>query len=260
MKNIVLFVISISLSSLSLTNLCLASDQAREKKHADEILASLVVGEEVWLPNGDQPFLGLFTVAEDTSTDAVILLHGTGVHPNWPDVIFPLREGLPEEGWSSLAIQLPVASLGATFDEYLALFPEVSPRIDAAIAFLHERGYTRIVLIGHSLGAIMGTYYLAQHEQAEIQGFIAIGLSATDLPLVSVPDTLGKTRLPLLDLYGSDDLPTITSTAWTRRLAASDNPNYQQIEADGANHFFHAKDDALRQYVLNWLQTLNPEN
>ncbi|MEZ5594696.1 MAG: DUF3530 family protein [Gammaproteobacteria bacterium] len=77
--------------SLSLTNLCLASDQAREKKHADEILASLVVGEEVWLPNGDQPFLGLFTAAEDTSTDAVILLHGTGVHPNWPDVISPAR-------------------------------------------------------------------------------------------------------------------------------------------------------------------------
>lgn len=258
MKNIVFFLVA--LSGLGLASLSLASDQAREKKHADEILASLVVGEEVWLSADNQPFLGLFTAAADASTDAVILLHGTGVHPNWPDVIFPLREGLPDEGWSSLSIQLPVAAPGATFDAYLALFPEVSPRVDAAIAFLHERGYKRIVLIGHSLGAIMGTYYLAQHEPAEIQGFIAIGLSATDLPTVSVPDTLGKTRLPLLDLYGSDDLPTITSTSWTRRLAASDNPNYQQIEADGANHFFHGKDDELRRYVLGWLQTLNSEN
>jgi len=238
-----------------LIGVCSASDQAREQSHANDIVASLVVGEAVWLSDGELPFLALYTEATEASGNAVLLMHGTGAHPNWAEVIFPLREGLPEQGWAALSMQMPIGAREASFDEYLALFPEVPARIEAALQYLHEQGQDTVILIGHSLGAMMGTHYLAQHDQSKVQGFIAIGLSAADVPPVSVPENISKIRVPMLDLYGSDDFPNVKSTAWVRRSAASDNPTFSQIEAEGADHFFRGQDAALLQHVSNWLAT-----
>lgn len=37
----------------------------------------------------------------------VLLLHDQGQHANWPSLIAPLREMLPDYGWTTLAIELP---------------------------------------------------------------------------------------------------------------------------------------------------------
>lgn len=231
-----------------------ASDKTREQAYAEQIIDFLVVGEPVWLAGDDGRFLGLYTEADDP-VGAAVLLHGRGVHPNWADVVFPLRDGLPGAGWTTLAIQMPIAARGAGFGDYLALFPEVPTRIDAALAFLHERGYRRIVLIGHSLGAMMGANYLAQAPDAGIAGFVVIGLSATEALPVSVPDDLARIEVPVLDLYGGEDLPDVRSTAWIR-AAATASVDYRQIEVPGADHFFSHHADALLDTVQRWLDKL----
>ncbi len=37
-----------------------------------------------------------------------LLAHGIGIHPNWEQVIQPLRVALSEQGWNTLSIQMPV--------------------------------------------------------------------------------------------------------------------------------------------------------
>jgi hypothetical protein len=31
-----------------------------------------------------------------------------GAHPDWPEVIQPLHSGLPESGWTTLSVQMPI--------------------------------------------------------------------------------------------------------------------------------------------------------
>ena len=106
------------------------SDVAKEQRWADQIVDSLMDGDELWLNDGSgHEFLGLMTEAEEESTNAIVLLHGIGVHPNWPEVIYPLRVGLPESNWATLSIQMPILKNEAEGKEYVPLFPEVSARI-----------------------------------------------------------------------------------------------------------------------------------
>ena len=95
------------------------------------------------LQAGDLSFLGIYTESSgggDPPKGAAILVHGIGVHPDWPQVIHPLRVGLPERGWSTLSIQMPVLPNEAQSADYLPLLDGVAPRLDAAIDFSGASG------------------------------------------------------------------------------------------------------------------------
>lgn len=236
-----------------------ASDAQREQAYAQQIIDSLVVGEAVRLNTrgaGGQEFLALYSEADGATAKAAILMHGRGAHPNWADVIFPLRATLPEHGWATLSIQLPIAAREADFDTYIALFPEVPARVDAALAFLSRRGYADIVLIAHSFGAMMGAYYLAEHREPAIKGFVAIGLAAPDVPAFSATAALGAIAVPMLDIYGEEDFPNVKNTAWVRADAAGGNPAYRQLEIPNADHFFRnpGTTPVLLEKVQTWLE------
>lgn len=236
-----------------------ATDQAREQAFADEIVDFLVVGDPVWLEADGQRFLGLYTETGVDPGDAVLLLHGSGVHPNWPQVIFPLRDGLPEAGWATLSIQMPIAGRDAPMEDYLDLLPEVPGRIDAALAWLREQDHERVVLLGHSLGAAMGAYYLADAADTDVAGFVAIGLSPFDEPQLRIMDELGRIEIPLLDVYGSADFEAVRDSAADRAAAASNAARFEQIEVADADHFFTDHAPELQETVRQWLDTL-PES
>jgi len=85
-----------------------ASDLKKEQRWADQVIETILDGEEVWLNDGANDFLGIYTDAEEDSNRAVIVMHGTGVHPDWQQVVQPLRVGLTESNWNTLSIQMPV--------------------------------------------------------------------------------------------------------------------------------------------------------
>lgn len=235
-----------------------ASDQAREKRWAEQISDSLMEGESIQLEAGGTPFMGIFTEASNGHTGrAVIIAHGMGVHPDWADVIYPLRTGLSEHGWSTLSIQMPVLPNNASLKDYVPLFDEVTPRIDAAIAMLRERGNKTIVLIGHSLGATMSSWYLASNEKAAAQGLVIIGIDSSEIDeKTNGVLSLGKIKLPILDIYGSRDLDSVLATTDARRKASrrTGNKNYRQTEIEGADHFFTGMQDTLVRNVYGWLK------
>ena len=152
-----------------------ASDLAKEKRWADQVVDSLLDGEAVWLNDGSHDFLGIYTGANEDKGRGVVVMHGIGVHPNWQQVIQPLRVELAAHDWNTLSIQMPVLPNEAESSEYAPLFDEVAPRIDAAIDYLKANGSDEIVLIGHSLGAAMAAWYLATGKR-DVQGFVAIGI------------------------------------------------------------------------------------
>ncbi len=237
-----------------------ASDTAKEKRWADQIVDELIDGDAVWLRAGDHRFLAIHM---EHNTEALkggaIILHGIGIHPNWQDVIYPLRTGLPERGWTTLSLQMPILPNEAEPDEYAPLMVEVPPRIDAAVAFLKQQGIDNIVLIGHSLGAVMAIYYLAGDSASvqEISAVAAIGLNARDTVNENL-DTLlmlERVKLPLLDLMGSEDNAFVKDTANERQEAAKrgGNARYAQRVIQGANHFHVGQEAAVLETVDTWL-------
>jgi predicted esterase len=233
-----------------------ASDLAKEKRWADQIVDAILDGEAVWLNDGTSDFLGIYTEAEEDKSRGVIVMHGTGIHPDWQQVVKPLRVSLIEYNWNTLSIQMPILPNEAEYEEYAPLYDEVAPRINAAIKYLKDNGSNEIVLIGHSQGAAMAAYYLSTSKQ-DVNGFVAIGMAALaeDKRMNGIL-SLEKIKVPVLDLYGDDDLEAVMVTVDDRAAAASKagNTNYTQIEIEGANHFFDGKEDELAETVADWLE------
>jgi pimeloyl-ACP methyl ester carboxylesterase len=131
----------------------------------------------------------------------------------------------------------------------------VAPRINAAIDFLRKNGSKEIVLIGHSQGAAMAAYYLSITKQ-NVNGFVAIGMAslADDVRMDSI-NSLKKITVPVLDIYGEDDLEEILISVDDRAGAAKQagNKNYTQVKVAGSNHFFDGKEDELVEAVAAWL-------
>lgn len=236
------------------------SDLAKEKRWEEQIVPSLLVGEPVKLKAGDVEFLAIY--AENTAEKAfggVIVIHGIGAHPAWPDIIDPVRMALPEHGWSTLSLQMPILANEAEAKDYVPLMEEVPGRIQAGVDFFKAKGIKNIVIIAHSLGATMANHYLANKPDASVHGYVAIGMSNPFADKYDNIAALAKIKIPMLDLYGSQDLDGVLSTAQARAASAHKaNKHYTQAKVEGANHFFNNLQDDLIKRVRGWL-TKNAE-
>ncbi len=232
-----------------------ASDFDKEKRWADQIVDALLDGDAVWLHAEDNKFLGIYTEAETASGKGMIVVHGTGIHPNWDQVVQPVRVEMTTYGWNTLSIQMPILANDATYEDYVPLYPEVAPRIQAAESYLRSQGSEEVVIVAHSQGATMSSYYLANHD-SDVSAFIAIGMGATqkDSHLNSA-ESLKKISIPVLDLFGSEDLPGVLETRIKRQQGANNNPAYKQQAIDGAGHFFDGYNDQLLDAVNDWLSS-----
>ncbi len=235
------------------------SDVAKERRWAEQVIDGLLDGDEIWLSDpGGHEFLGILTEGDTDSGRAVILAHGIGVHPNWPDVIYPLREAFLENEITSLSIQMPILRNEAEDAEYRELYPEVPGRLQAAVDYLKDAGYARVDIVGHSLGARMAVYYLARESTVGVNSAVLIGMgnSSTGSWPESI-DALARLRVPVLDLYGGKDLDAVLSTVQDRASSGKKNPSgiYRQVRVEEANHFFQGHEGELKKTVLDWLQS-----
>jgi len=231
-----------------------ASDLAKERRWAEQIVDALFDGEAIELDDGRHPFLAIETESADPSPRAAVIMHGTGVHPDWPTVVLPLRIGLPESGWHTLSIQMPVLANEAEHADYAAIYDWVPGRIDAAVRYLRQNGFETIVLIAHSQGATMAVHYLSG-PHAAVEGLVAIGMSGgiAGGPMDSLAQ-LPRVGLPVLDLYGTQDLPEVLASAGQRaERGAKTGAVYRQVVVEGADHFFDGEEAELLDAVNAWL-------
>ncbi len=231
-----------------------ASDLAKEKRWAEQISDSLLDGEAVTLNNGSHDFLAIETQAEDANELGVIIIHGIGIHPDWPAVIQPLRVELAEAGWNTLSLQMPVLSNDAKAEDYEPLMKDVPLRIDAGIRHLSKQGSKRIAIVAHSMGARMTSYYLShkkkyQEAQTEtpIVVFVSVGMGTDDNNYFS------NIKIPIFDIFGENDLANVLASAPIRKSFSANNKRYKHIEVAKANHFFDDQNEALLKVVTESL-------
>lgn len=252
-------------SKITLITLCTlfslsspAADEAKEKRWAEEIVDSILVGNPEWLTANGKKFLSIYTEnSTEKALGGVIVVHGTGVHPNWADVVYPLRTQLPDYGWHTLSIQMPVLPNEAKYADYAPLYDKLSARFDAAVKFFKSKGVENIIIVAHSQGTAMSAYYMANKPEHEIRGFVAVGMSggyAKDERL-NVLKSLAKITIPTFDLYGAGDLEQVLAATKDKMNTAkkAGNQYYTQLEVAGANHFFVGKEDMLVKRVRSWL-------
>lgn len=220
-----------------------ASDYTREKKWADEVLPSVMVGDPVYLEQANgHKFLSLYTPAEKAKA-GVVVVHGIGIHPDW-GLISMLRQGLAESGYATLSIQMPILAADAKAEQYPPTFDEAAERLRLAVAHMKAKGYAKVAIVSHSLGCRMTYHYLARQSDAPVSGWVMLS--------TPVPDDLAKLKLPILDLYGENDLPQVVKHAPQRVKGLVQKGSAQQ-KMPGADHFFEGKDSALLDSVRSYL-------
>ncbi len=234
-------------------------DIQREKRLAEQTAEMILDGSPVLLDIEDEHFLSIYTEATGRTKGGVILLHGRGLHPDWEDTINPLRVGLANNGWSTLSLQMPVLEHGATYYEYVPIFPYAFPRIEAGINHLKSKGIDNIVLLAHSCGVHMSMAWINQVGDSDISAYIGIGMGATDnqQPMMR-PFPIEKMTVPILDIYGENDFPAVIKMAYLRQkqMDKTENKKSLQIIIAGADHYQTGKGNDLVKTVSNWLDTL----
>ena len=239
-----------------------AQDFERERRLEAEIIDAILDGEPVRLDAAGRSFLAIHTEADGGPRRAVVVMHGRGFHPDWAEVAGPLRTALPEHGWDTLSLQMPVLEKGAKYYDYVPTFPAAFPRIRAGIEFLRSRGARTVMLAAHSCSVHMAMAFVRRDGDSAFDGFIGIGMGATDYRQpMRQPFPLASMSVPVLDLFGGEDYPAVLRKAPARLAAirAAGDPRSAQRIVPGAGHFFRDREDALVGAVAEWLATLDED-
>ena len=245
---------------LGLAGVAIAADVEREQRLVAELEASLFDGELQRLSAGKVTFTAVELRPDSTPVrGSIILLHGRGVHADWPDNIGPLRMALAENGWHTLSLQMPVLEKSAKYFDYLTILPEAFPRIEAGIKHLLNAGHRPIVLLAHSCGAHMAMAWLETTTERPIDAFIGIGMGATDYQQpMQRPFPFATLKIPVLDIYGSEDYPAVHRLAPIRleKIQLGGHLSSTQVVVDGADHDFTAYTGTMAQTISRWLDSL----
>jgi pimeloyl-ACP methyl ester carboxylesterase len=229
---------------LIVAHLAYGADYAREKKWADEITPGIVVGDPVYLEGrAGHKFLTLYTESPNAQAGLVIV-HGIGVHPDHA-LIGTLRSALADHGYTTLSVQMPILAGEARPEEYPPTFGEAGERLQGAVEFLHAKGYKKIAIVSHSMGSRMTHAYLTSAPSTPVNAWVCIGLGSED--------DFRHMTLPVLDLYGENDLPAVLKGANSRAASIKDLQRSQQVMAPQADHFFTNQQAELVRYVTDFL-------
>ena len=227
-----------------------AQDYDKEKRWADDILPTLMVGKAEWLTQkSGHRFLSLYTEAKEAK-GAVIIAHGRGWSPDF-ELYGTLRTRLAEEGYTTLSIQLPVLQSTAILGLYVPLYPDARERFQLAVNFLKARGHKNIGIVSHSLGATMANQYLIRTEDTTVKAWVFIGI-------LQGLDEMYRIKIPTLDVYGSNDWTVTMWGAPERETQLRKVPGSAQIMVPGAKHFFEGQEEELIKIVAGFLDRTFP--
>lgn len=227
-----------------------ASDYAREQKWADEITPGIVVGDLIYLEQKNRhKFLGIYTEAEKAKMGLVVV-HGIGIHPDW-GMISTLRQRLPDHGYTTLSIQMPILAVDAKPEAYVAHFPEAVERLQLAVAYLKSKSYKRVALVTHSMGSRMSHGYMVRNPVG-VSAWAGLGTGTGPGPVL----TYDGVKAPVLDLYGANELPPVLEGAAKRKASLKGNALSKQVVLPDTDHFFANHEDAMVQAVKDFLDSV----
>lgn len=243
------------------------SDFNKEKYWKKQLSDKITIGEVIELKDGNNSFFSIYTKQNMAKAKgSIILLHDKAGHPDWNHIINPMRTQLPDRGWNTLSIQLPIRLKPLkTAEELEQFYQQAFPRIESAINYLKSQKEKNITLVAHGMGASIALLFSRDHNLAKSQAKPVTNLKALviiNAPHIRTPKhpensaaLLEKIKLPILDIYGMDGLDIVVQSAKERQGAAkrSGKKQYVQQVIYGADHLFSAQIDLLIKRVHSWL-------
>jgi pimeloyl-ACP methyl ester carboxylesterase len=225
--------------------LAVAQDYEREARWAKETVAGLVAGEAVQIEqkNGHR-FLGLYTPAAKP-LGAVIIAHGRGWGPDF-ELYGVLRTLLADAGYSTLSIQLPVLPGTAKIGDYLPMFPDSTERFALAVQWLRAKGFKKLAIVSHSLGATMANQYLITTPDPAVDAWVFISI-------INGLEDMFRIKVPVLDVYGTLDWQVTRYGGEERRTQILEVAGSEQVVIQGAEHFFERQTDELTRVIAGFL-------
>ena len=223
-------------------------DYERETRWAEQVLPSILVGDPVWIeqPNGHK-FLAIYTEVENPR-GAIIIGHGRGWNPDF-ELYGILRMKLADQGYNTLAIQLPVLGPGAKVGDYIPTYPDSSERYDLSAKFLQRKGFDNISIVSHSLGATMANEYLITVDETAVKAWVFISI-------LNGLQEMFRIKIPVMDVYGSKDWEITQVGGYERKQQIMKVPGSRQAVLEGAPHFFEDKEDELTRVIVDFLDAV----
>ncbi|SBS28000.1 hypothetical protein MSP8887_00939 [Marinomonas spartinae] len=235
------------------------------------------------------PFLTLYRESQTRDTEGcVILLPSDNEHPDWPTVIAPLRNALPQYSWCTISMEIPDitprANAITTFPE--PSFPTTSSstsntatdnnssentknstelpnqkvvfdRLQAVITEAKQKGAKQIVLVGYGTGAAYAMTYLATNPQAANALAIINVDTAKPITDYQLAQQIRQINVPILDYYYGQSMALKRFALWRKQSAnkRSDNSlNYVQMDAFAETQRSMDGRLILIQYVRGFLK------
>ena len=227
-----------------------APDYGREKRWDEEVTPGIVVGDPLYLEQKNRhKFLAIYTEAANAKM-GVVVVHGNGIHPDW-GMVGTLRQRLPDHGYATLSIQMPVMAVDAKPETYAPHFPEAVERQQLAVAYLKGKGYKRIAIVSHSMGSRMSHAYMTRNP-TDVSVWASLSMPAAFGTGAAM--TYEAIKAPVLDLYGANDLPQVLAGAAPRKASFKSNPASKQVVIPDTDHFFANHEDAMVKAVVGFLE------
>ena len=224
------------------------SDLAREKRWADQVVPSLVIGDAVYLQTRDGTrFLALWAVP-GARRGAVLLLHGPGLHPDH-GLTGELRVALVDRDFATLSLQMPV--LPAEVDDaarYRELYPEAGERIAAGLDFLRDKGFARVAVVSHAMGSGMFYAWWRASRSPAVSAWVAMSF-------YGVFEEIARAPFPVLDIYGADDYRGIRGNAGERAEVLATVRGARQLAVADGGHFLAGGEATVLKEVPAFLET-----
>ena len=233
----------------------------REKEIADDLVRYADPAEVQWLGDGRYKFLSLYreTVSHNTQ-GAVVLIHDLGSNRDSLNIMKPFRDYLPEHGWTTLTMQMPILDSGAQRMEYYDRIPEARKRILAGVEFLGNQNIRNVVIIGYGFGAVFAIKFLENQNAPTVNALVIISLPATEskMPKSQLKGVLEKIEIPIFDIDFNRGNVRRPDELKKRKRLMRNNKNYRQWLSIETDFGFHDSGMILAKRVYSWLMRVAP--
>lgn len=234
-----------------------AMDMHRARQIAEAIELHTTPDEAIRLEASGIEFRGLYrdAVSKDLR-GGVILLHGRHSSQDSANLIHPLRQGLPEHGWSSLSLAMPIAEPD-DLQGHAARLEEAIERLQSAVTFFTQKNLTNIALLAHDTGTWAALGYLARSPDSTVKAAVLVDpVPIPDLdPSPIAADRPSFTGLPILEILSSR-LSSPADDMSRKRAAMKNNPAYRLLVLNEPDRGWQDMEDFLINRIHGWLTSL----
>lgn len=215
---------------------CAGHSYAQERQHV------LEVGQQ-------RISASLYKSRKPPTLGGVVVLVAGGKSGAWPHSLHALGRHLPDDGWTTLQVDLKTAAASAEQSGTEQLLQQIA----AAIEFLRKDGLQDIVLVAAG-GIAFQTLQASKDKRiADVQGLVLLDLNETEkLPEPGLE--FDGLKMPVLDLLTQHD--AAHGATEQRKLLAQQNnmANYRQVRAPAAGPNWNKRRDPVVQRVRGWLR------